>query len=67
MNVANFIFFIGTLFLWASGAIGIVYGLYQWGPGNQRFGMAVWKGLMVWIGSMILGGVLLLIGMAGNQ
>ncbi len=67
MNVANFIFFTGALFLWAAGVVGVVYGLYQWGPGNHRFGMAVWKGLMVWAASMLLGGVLFLIGMAGNQ
>ena len=63
----NFIYFVGAILLWASSAIGIVYGLYQWGPGNQRFGMAVWKGVVAWIGSMILGGVLLLIGMVGSQ
>ena len=67
MNIANFIFFIGTLLLWASGAIGIVYGLYQWGPGNQRFGMSVWKGLIAWAGLMLLGGILLLTGMAMGQ
>ncbi len=67
MNIANFIFFIGSLVLWASSVIGIVYGLYQWGPGGQRFGMAVWKGLIVWAGLMLLGGLLLLIGMVGSQ
>ncbi len=66
MNVANFIFFIGTILLWASSGIGIVYGLYQWGPGTQRFSMAVWRGFVVWVGLMVLGGVLFLIGMIGS-
>ena len=64
MIVANFIFFIGALFLWAAGVVGVVYGLYQWGPGNHRFGMAVWKGLMVWAVLSAFGVFLFLLGWA---
>jgi len=67
MNIAALIGVFGSLLLWASTVIGIVYGLYQWGPGKQRFGMAVWKGLIAWIGSVSLGAILLLIGMAAHQ
>ncbi len=67
MVILKFMFIVGSLLLWASGAMGIIYGLYQWGPGGQRFGMAVWRGLMVWAGTILLGGVLFLIGMVGTQ
>ena len=67
MNITVLIGIFGSLLLWASTVIGIVYGLYQWGPKKQRFGMAVWKGFMVWIGSVILGAILFLIGMLGHQ